>query len=268
MTAHDTHAHGHRESAAQSHQWRTAADSAAYLVPLLDAGARVLDIGSGPGTITIDLARLVAPGSVIGVDVSTEAVEEALGLAVDNGIGNVSFTVGDAHALDFASDTFDVVHAHQMLHHVADPVAVLREARRVLKPGGIFAARDMDFGGAIWAPAAPALTQWLSVFQDSLRAHGGEPHAGRSLKHWALEAGFHDVVATASVSCFSSDADREWWAGFRAEEVVASNFASRAIETGHVQLADLHAMERAWHEWGAAEDGWFVMPHGEIIARA
>jgi len=268
MAAHEQHTHGQHESAARSHRWRTAASSAAYLIPHLAPGARVLDIGSGPGTITLDIARLVVPGSVIGVDVSLEAVAEANGLAVDNGLTNVSFTAGNAYALDFENDSFDVVHAHQVLHHLADPVAALQEARRVLKPGGILAVRDMDYGGAIWAPASQGLTQWLSVFEDVERAHGSDPHAGRSLKRWVIDAGFQDVTATASIWCVSSDADREWWGESWAERVTESGFASRAIETGHAQLADLHAMSQAWLDWARAEDGWFVMPHGEVIGRA
>ena len=59
MTA---YTHGHAESVLRSHRTRTAANSAAYLLPHLAPGQRLLDVGSGPGTITADLATLVAPG--------------------------------------------------------------------------------------------------------------------------------------------------------------------------------------------------------------
>src|SRR6188472_2086916 len=64
----DTYTHGHHESVLRSHEWRTAENSAAYLLPHLQPGMDLLDVGCGPGTITLDLARLVAPGHVVGVD--------------------------------------------------------------------------------------------------------------------------------------------------------------------------------------------------------
>src|SRR4051812_45861993 len=124
-----TYIHGHHESVLRSHRWRTAANSAAYLLPELRPGQRLLDVGSGPGTITADLAALV------GHVTATEVTGQALGLAraevAARGLGNVGFAVADVHALDFPDDSFDVVHAHQVLQHVADPVQALREMRRV-----------------------------------------------------------------------------------------------------------------------------------------
>ena len=62
--------HGHSESVLRSHRTRTAASSAAYLLPHLAHGQRLLDVGSGPGSITADLAVLVAPGEVVALEVN------------------------------------------------------------------------------------------------------------------------------------------------------------------------------------------------------
>jgi SAM-dependent methyltransferase len=268
MAIQERYTHGHHESVLRSHAWRTVENSAAYLIPHLAAGAKVLDVGSGPGTITIDLARRVAPGSVVGIDASAEVVAQASALAADNGVSNVTFAVGDAYALDFADDTFDIVHAHQILQHVAEPVAALREFRRVLKPGGIVAARDVDWGGTMWAPLLPGLSDWMQANQAIHRANGGEPFAGRSLKRWALEAGFDAVESSASIWCFASDEEREWWGSSWSVRVLESSFATHAVESGIATLAELQAISAAWLEWVKAEDGWYAMPHGEIIARA
>ncbi|GAA1842957.1 methyltransferase domain-containing protein [Agromyces salentinus] len=264
----DVYTHGHHPSVLSSHTWRTVANSAAYLEPHLTAGLDVLDVGSGPGTITIDLARRVRPGHVIGVDASAEIVDEATGLATSSGVDNVEFRVGDAYALEFADDSFDVVHAHQVLQHLRHPVDALREFRRVLRPGGVLAVREVDYGGVLTTPATAELTRWLELYHDVHRWNGGEPDAGRHLKHWVRSAGFHDVTALGSVWVFASDAEREWWGTSWAQRALESAFAVHAIESGHADPAELQRISQGWLDWTADADGWMLMPHGEIIARA
>ncbi len=116
----------------------------------------MLDVGCGPGTITIDLARLVAPGSVVGID--NEPAPLGLARADASGVSNVTFDLGDVYRLNYPDDTFDIVHAHQVLQHVAEPVAVLREMRRVCKPGGYIAARDADYSAMTWYRWRPGWT--------------------------------------------------------------------------------------------------------------
>src|SRR4051812_2720912 len=144
--------HGHHESVLRSHRWRTAENSAAYLLPSLTSGDTLLDLGCGPGTITADLATQVTPGRVVALEITDAALDLARAEIASRGLTNVDFTVGDVHRLDFADDSFDVTHAHQVLQHVADPVAALREMRRVTRPGGLVAARDSDYAAFTWFP--------------------------------------------------------------------------------------------------------------------
>ena len=246
--------------------WRTVENSAAYLEPHLRPGLSLVDVMCGPGTVTVDLARRLAPGAVLGIDSSARTVEQAAGLAFDDGLENVTFRVGDVYALPLADASVDIVHAHQVLQHLVNPVAALREMRRVLKPGGILAARDADYGGVTWYPQLPGLTAWLATYRAVHTHTGGTPDAGRALKAWARQAGFSDVSCTASIWCFASSAEREWWGESWAARVTEADFAAHAIETGAARLADLAAMSADWHRWAVDPDGWFAMPHGEIIA--
>ncbi|MFG2648660.1 class I SAM-dependent methyltransferase [Streptomyces sp. NPDC048436] len=259
--------HGHHESVLRSHTWRTAANSAAYLVGSLKPHMKVLDIGCGPGTITADLAELVPDGHVTGVDHAPGILEKARATAAERGLENMEFAVADVHALDYPDDTFCVVHAHQVLQHVGDPVRALSEMRRVCKPGGIIAVRDADYEAMTWHPNSPAMDSWLDLYRRVARANGGEPDAGRRLKSWALEAGFEDITASASTWCYSSPEERAWWSGLWADRTLASAYAGRVVDGGHADEGELRAVAEGWREWGKQEDGWFAVLHGEILCR-
>jgi SAM-dependent methyltransferase len=251
----DVYTHGHHESVLRSHRWRTAENSAGYLLDTL-----------GPGTITIDFARRVALGEVIGIDREGEVLEGARASAREAGVDNIAFTTGDVYALDFDDDAFGVVHAHQVLQHLTDPVAALREMRRVCAPEGVVAARDSDYAAFTWFPDDPRLTRWLELYHDVARSNDAQPDAGRRLLAWARAAGFSAVEASASVWCFASDVDREWWGGLWADRVVASAFADQAVDRGLATRAELDDLSDAWRAWSASPDGWFAILHGEILA--
>ncbi len=258
----DIYTHGHQPSVLRSHTWRTIENSAAYLEPRLTAGLDVLDVGCGPGTITAELAERVAPGTVIGLDRSDDVIAVASKLSDDR----LSFTTGDIYALESDDDSFDVVHAHQVLQHLSDPVAALVEMRRVCRPDGVVAVRDADYESFTWAPDDERLRQWLDLYRAVARANDAEPDAGRHLKSWALEAGFSRVVSSASVWCFTEDDDRDWWGGLWADRIVDSDLATQAVDRGLATPSDLEAMARAFRGWVERPDGWFVVVHGEVLA--
>ncbi|MDX6260106.1 MAG: hypothetical protein QOH84_1794 [Kribbellaceae bacterium] len=262
----NVYTHGHHESVLRSHSWRTAGNSAGYLLPHLRPGQSLLDIGAGPGTITADLARLVQPGRTTALEANEGALDITRTTFAKLDI-SVDFIVGDVHHLDLPDDSFDVVHAHQVLQHVADPVQALREMRRVCKPGGIVAARDSDYRAFAWFPELPELTEWMTLYQRLARANGGEPDAGRRLLSWALEAGFEKVEATASNWTFTTDEDRAWWGGMWADRILQSAMAKQALASG-VPLETLEEISKAWQAWAADPAAFISLLHGEILATA
>jgi SAM-dependent methyltransferase len=261
----DTYTHGHHDSVLRSHRWRTVDNSAAYLVPYLRPGQQVLDVGCGPGTITIDLAHRVAPGGVVGIDNHPAPLGEARAEAQRRGVHNVSFAVADVDNLDFPDDTFEVVHAHQVLQHLSEPVAALREMRRVCTPGGVVAARDADCAAMTWYPPQAGLDRWLELYQRVARSNQGEPDAGRRLLSWARAARFSKITSSATVWCYATPEEREWWAGLWADRITSSALAAQAVDRHFATREDLEDMAVAWRQWAEQDDGWFAILHGEVL---
>ncbi|EFL18570.1 2-heptaprenyl-1,4-naphthoquinone methyltransferase [Streptomyces sp. C] len=271
--AHETalYTHGHHESVLRSHRWRTAANSAAYLIGELRPGMRVLDVGCGPGTITADLAELVSPGGhVTAVDAAADVLEQAAAYAAERGLSEaVDFATADVHALRFPDDSFDVVHAHQVLQHVGDPVQALREMRRVCRPGGIVAVRDADYAAMTWYPATPGLEEWQSLYRRVARANGGEPDAGRRLLSWARAAGFTDVAASATSWCYATPEEVSWWfiaVGGPHHRLLPTPPSRRRAATSLPAGADRRRRGLA-RSWGKASDAWFSVLNGELLCR-
>jgi len=262
----DTYTHGHAEPVLQSHRWRTAENSAAYLLPLLRPGLDLLDVGCGPGTLTAGLAARVAPGRVLGLDASADPLAEARAAAEQARV-EVTFDVGDVYALDLPDASFDVVHAHQVLQHLTDPVAALREMARVCRPGGVVAVRDVDYATFTWFPADPGLDRWLELYAAVARANGAEPDAGRRLRAWAHAAGLRDLTATASAWCYAAPEERTWWGDSWAGRATSSSFAEQAVAYGLATPDRLDELAGAWRAWRDAEDGWLGMMHGELLIR-
>src|SRR3954454_2096569 len=260
----DTYTHGHAEPVLQSHRWRTAENSAGYLLPSLRPGLDLLDVGCGPGTITVDLAARVAPGRVVGIDISADPLAEARPAAAPAGV-DVEFAVGDVYALEAGDDSFDVVHAHQVLQHLTDPVAALREMARVCRPGGLLAVRDVDYATVVWWPDDEGLDRWLDLYRRVARRNDAEPDAGRRLLAWAHAAGLRDVTATTSSWCYSAPAEREWWGNSWAGRATASSFAEQATAYGLADREELAEIAAAWQRWRDADDGWLGMMHGGLL---
>lgn len=264
--AEDVYTHGHHDSVLRSHRWRTATNSAGYLLDRLRPGDRLLDVGCGPGTITVDLARRLAPGEVVGVDITDAPLQEARARAA--GVDNVSFAVADTYRLGYPDAVFDVVHAHQVCQHLTEPVAALAEMRRVCRPGGHVAVRDADYAAMTWYPASEGLDEWLRLYRAIAAAGGAEPDAGRRLHAWARAAGFTDVTSSASVWCYATDEERAWWGGLWADRVTSSTLAHRAVELGMATGSSLASLAGAWRAWAAEPDGWFAVLNGEVLCRA
>lgn len=268
----DRYTHGHDEAVLRSHTWRNAENSCAYLLPYLNVTERVLDVGCGPGTITADLAAYLPQGRVLGLDASTDVVARARLSGEKVGRDNLAFAVGDAYSpseadLQFLGGAPTVVHAHQLLQHLGDPVRALRAMASVVSPQGLVAVRDADYSAMSWYPQLPELDRWREVYMGVARRNGGEPDAGRRLLRWVRLAGLKALDAGASTWCFNTPDLRAWWGNSWADRMTDSQVGRQAVEYGLCTRADLENIAEGWRSWVGSEDGWFVVVHGEVLIR-
>jgi len=208
--------HGHHASVLRSHSWRTVDNSAPHLIPYLKPDLKVLDVGCGPGTITVDLASRLPQGFVYAIDPSADVIEKARQHAQEKRVTNVRFEVGDIHnwqGLDGVKEgSFDVVHAHQVLQHLQDPLGCMKEMVRLTKKGGIVAVRDCDYGAMDWYPEHPGMQKWKDLYIKVAKGLKAYPNMGKMLHSIALQAGLprQDIEASIGSWCFSTPEERAW----------------------------------------------------------
>ncbi|MDN6476572.1 class I SAM-dependent methyltransferase [Corynebacterium variabile] len=277
----EKYTHGHGDAVLGNHARRTATDSLAFSLPYLTAGSRVLDVGCGPGSITLDLAAMIAglggaASQVTGVENTPVPLEAACAAAEARGIG-AQFLPGDVYRLPFEDASFDVVVAHQVFQHLTDPVVALQECLRVTAPGGVVALRDADYAAMSYHPAPLGLREWTHRYRAMAQANGAEPDAGRHLVGWALSAGcpIEDLTYSTSTWVWSNAP------GGRPTADLADSWRARVNEerfrdqlAGVLGTWDADAVEAAagrichgWREWADDPAAIFLMLHGELLIR-
>jgi SAM-dependent methyltransferase len=204
---------------------RSLMNSAGFLAPHLRRGMSVIDCGCGPGSITCDLAEAVAPGEVIGVDNSSGILERAEATARERAIKNVRFELGDINKLRFPSDSFDAALESSTLQYLPRPMRAVREIYRVLKPGGVFGARDRDYHGDFFGNVnATVRAAWRMHYASYKRVNGLDLTLGGRLRPMLLRAGFENLVNSAT---YEDHGDQE---GAR-KEPAGSRLSTRATST-------------------------------------
>jgi SAM-dependent methyltransferase len=240
---------------------RGAAESAGFFLPHLRPGMRLLDVGSGPGSITLDLAALVAPGEVVGVDVQEREVEAARALASERSIDNARFEVGDAYALPFPDASFDAVFSHATLLHLGDPARALREMRRVLRPGGVAGVADPDRRLTLQEPTTPLLELFQRLFIRISEYRGGSPFYAGTLRTLLLEAGFARTEASARPMNGHGAGTLEATRRVAANHItyLRGLIAPTALAEGWIDQAQLDAIEAELRAWGERPDAFSVL---------
>lgn len=242
---------------------RTAANCAGFLLPRLQVGMRLLDCGCGPGSITLGLAEMVAPGEVVGIDLEPASIEVARKQMAVQQIANVRFEVANLYTLPFPDASFDVVFSHAVLLHVREPVSALKEMKRVLKRGGLIGIRNDDGDGSLMAPPDPLIAQGWELVAELMDRNGGNVRGAKHSRAWLREAGFTRIEASASYECYGTPDETEEWSATCIS--ILRNLQPRFMELG---LADPDMVERicaAWQTLGNHPDAFIAKAWCEAI---
>jgi len=244
---------------------RTADVHGAFFLPYLQAGMDVLDCGCGPGSITVGLAAAVTPGSVTGIDLEESQLAMARETASGLSLANVTFENADARNLPFEDGHFDAVFSHAMLEHLPDPMPVLAEMRRVLRPGGLVAIRCIDLGGTIIAPNDDRLAAGHEVWRKYRQHCGGDAFMGRRLRTLLREAGLARTEGTASCETWATPERAQSISSVMTDEFTGPRIAEAAIENGWADQAELEGIARALDDWVAHPDAFMAIFWGEAV---
>jgi ubiquinone/menaquinone biosynthesis C-methylase UbiE len=264
---HETYTHGHAPATVRQHAQRTAEEAAAVLLPELRPGMRLLDVGCGPGSITRGLAERVAPGEVIGLDLSQETLEAARHDAAVRGLHNLRYEEGSVYRLRFPDASFDVAYAHQVFQHLREREAALREMLRVVRPGGLVAVRDVDWGTVAYWPRDSWIDRFIEVHHQTWYRNGGEPRMGRELRALFNDPALTDLRITASVWCYATPTETIEWGESYAQRLLTSPMGGRAIDYGYATRADIEAMAAAFRAWAVHPDAMWVFTHVAALGR-
>lgn len=243
---------------------RNAETNAAYLLPHLKPGMRVLDFGCGPGTISMGLARAVEPGELCGVDMEESQIEIARTAASAGRHRNAVFQTADVSDLPFENDSFDVAHCHAVLMHAPDTKAVLTEVRRVLKPGGIISSREMFVDSSF---LEPAMRDGWETFAKLIAANGGHPQIGRELKRVFLETGFSDIEASVSFEPFCTAKDIDFLHNFVSGWFLSPATIEAATKYGIASREQFDGWRRRLDQWRDTPSALAAFAWGEAIGR-
>lgn len=265
MTSEGKRAHGVTPGLRQDYGTRTAARQAAFMLPYLKPGMNLLDVGCGPGSITLGLAQVVAPGHVTGLDHDAAHIEAASALALERRVTNVTFHKGNALSLTFEDGSFEAAFENNMLTHLSqDAVQAASEVYRVLKPGGFFATRDVDTDAVLWGHQNETIKLLDRLFTAWHQSRGSDITIGKRLPAILREAGFRDTIKSVSADTKGDPESTRSHAGITIS-LLDGPFGRDILEKGWADQATVEQLKESIREWGEHPDAFFANVHVEVI---
>ena len=264
----ETYTHGHAESVLRSHRWRTVENSAAYLLPHLAAGRRpARRRAAGRARSRSTWPSGWRPGGWSASTPRPTPSTRRAAAADEAGVDNLELAAGDVYALDHADDSFDVVHAHQVLQHLgrsrggaARDAAGVPARRRGRRAGLHLPGHELVPGVAGARPVARRCTA------RSRRPTAASPTPGATCGTGASRPASRRWRRRPPPGASPPTRSGPGGAGCGPTASPARRSATGRWSSGSPPATSSTTMAAAWRAWAAAPDGWFAVLHGEVLA--
>ncbi len=260
MGTKETYTPGYSEVALRYMKRRHAARDAAFFLPQLKPGMRMLDCGCGPGTITVGLALAVGDGLVVAVDIESSQVAMTERTAREHGLTNIEARQANVYDLPFPDRSFDAIFSHALFEHLADPLAALSQFRRVLRPDGLVGIASPDWDGVVYAPKTQEVHHAIKAYIKFQAKNGGNPFVGRELGRLLSDAGFVGIGLGATYDCYE-----------RMDlicDLLAERIENEAQKTGLLDVATVSRLSAALKQWATHPVSLFAQCFVTAIGRA
>tara|TARA_B110000879_G_scaffold209784_1_gene298316 strand:- start:426 stop:1262 length:837 start_codon:yes stop_codon:yes gene_type:complete len=245
---------------------RSLQECAGFMLPKLKPNYKLLDCGCGPGQIATGFAKLLSEGEVVGIDANIEHVNKARALAEKNNLTNMSVHQGNIFNMPFEDNTFDVAFFHTVICNIHDPITALKEVNRVLKPGGIIAAREPDYSTSIWFPESNDLQLGLRALKNVQQGYS-DALVGSKLKHYINKAGFSSPEVSASCDTYGSPEKITEIASYLKAQLLSKDVYESLIEDGYLDAIGVEKACQAFDDMCTNPDSIYMYALVEVIAK-
>ena len=235
----ETYTPGHTKNATDFMGKRTLESHGFFFQPYLEDSLDVLDLGCGPGTISIGLAQSTS-GRVAGIDFGESQIDKARENAIAAECSNLEFHLGSCYEFPFEDESFDRVFSHALMEHLRDPVAALKEACRVLRPNGVIGICSPDADGWLLSPPSKELDSAVNAYADLQASNGGDLRIGKQFGVILKKAGFADIHLSARYECYPS------------LQFIGEYLALQLEQKGMLQEA------KTFRDWSGSDGGMFA----------
>lgn len=261
------YAFGYEPGAHTYLELHTAERCAGFFSPNLRPGMSLLDAGCGPGTVTVGLAPLIAPGGrLVAVDMNPDEVAITSAALAAAGFGDAVVEVANVRELPFDDGTFDALYSQAVVDYLVDPGVGVREFHRVLKPGGVIGLRSPINDLTVIGPYDELLHEGMALFRRAVASLGGSVCRGMLLGRMLKDAGFERIFTRPS---FERAQSPEEWPSFMhafAGLLDGTRAAEIAVRNGWVDEARIAEIVAAFDHFGTDTSNCFAFPWCEALA--